>query len=97
MAKRELPATIRDRYRISSNRKKSRILDEFIAITGHHRKDGVRLLGKLDDDENTTRPLRSRRIYDKLVGEAVIVIWESARPDLRKVPEGGATPTLHPV
>ena len=43
MAKRELPATIRDRYRISSNRKKSRILDEFIAVTGHHRDHGVRL------------------------------------------------------
>ena len=57
MAKRELPATIRDRYRISSNRKKSRILDEFIAITGHHRNHGVRLLGRLDDDEHTTRPV----------------------------------------
>ena len=33
MAKRELLATIRDRYRASSKREKSRILDEFIAVT----------------------------------------------------------------
>ena len=31
MAKQELLATIRDRYRASSKREKSRILDEFIA------------------------------------------------------------------
>ena len=34
MAKPELLATIRDRYRASSKREKSRILDEFIAVTG---------------------------------------------------------------
>ncbi len=42
MAKQELLATIRDRYRASSKREKSRILDEFIAVTGHHRKHGIR-------------------------------------------------------
>ena len=46
MAKQELLATIRDRYRASSKREKSRILDEFIAVTGHHRKHGIRLLGQ---------------------------------------------------
>ena len=45
MAKQELLATIRDRYRASSKKDKSRILDEFIAVTGHHRKHGIRLLG----------------------------------------------------
>ena len=45
MAKQELLATIRDRYRASSKREKSLILDEFIAVTGHHRKHGIRLLG----------------------------------------------------
>ena len=38
MTKQELLATIRDRYRASSKKDKSRILDEFIAVTGHHRK-----------------------------------------------------------
>ena len=78
MAKRELLATIRDRYRSSSKKDKSRILDEFIAVTGHHRKHGMRLLGKLDDDEDTAHSVRGRRIYEEAVREAVIVIWEAA-------------------
>ena len=44
MAKQELLATIRGRYRESSKKDKSRILDEFVAVTGHHRKHGIRLL-----------------------------------------------------
>ena len=78
MAKRELLAIIRNRYRASSRKDKSRILDEFIAVTGHHRKHGIRLLGKLDDDEGTTHSVRGRRIYDEADREAVIVIWEGA-------------------
>ena len=78
MAKRELPATIRDRYRSSSKKDKSRILDEFIAVTGHHRKHGIRLLGKRDGDEDATRSVGGRLIYDEAVREAVIVIWEAA-------------------
>ena len=35
MAKRELLVTLRDRYRNSPKKAKSRILDELIAITGH--------------------------------------------------------------
>ena len=62
----------------SSKKDKSRILDEFIAVTGHHRKHGIRLLGKPDDDEGTTRSVRGRRIYDEAVRAAVIVIWEAA-------------------
>ena len=78
MAKRELLATIRDRYRASSKKDKGLILDEFIAVTGHHRKHGIRLLGQLDDDEDAARPARGRRIYDEAVREAVITIWEAA-------------------
>ena len=55
IAKRDLLVTLRDRYRNSSKMDKTRILDEFIAITGHHRKHGIRLLGELDD-------MRTRRL-----------------------------------
>ena len=37
MAKQELLETIRDRHQASSRKDKSRILDEFIAITSRHR------------------------------------------------------------
>ena len=78
MAKQELLATIRDRYRSSTKKDKTRILDEFIAVTGHHRKHGIRLLGQIEDEEDAPCPVRGRRIYDEAVREAVIVIWEAA-------------------
>ena len=44
MAKRTLLATIRDRCQAFPNEERSRILDEFTRVAGHHRKDGIRLL-----------------------------------------------------
>ena len=68
MAKQELVATIRDRYRQASKKDKGRILDEFTAITGHHRKHGIRLLSSLSARKrsrplggaSTTRPYAKR-------------------------------------
>ena len=78
MAKPELLATIRDRYRASSKKDKGRILDEFIAVTGHHRKHGIRLLGQAGDDGEQQPTVKGRRIYDEAVRQAVIVVWEAA-------------------
>ena len=75
MAKRESLATLQARYRSSPKKDKSRILDEFIAVTGHHRKYGIRLLGQIEDEEDTPRPAKGQRIYDEAVREAVI--WGS--------------------
>ena len=68
MAKQELVATIRDRYQQASKKDKGRILDEFTAVTGHHRKHGIRLLsGTASTDgkqvvvgASTTRPYAKR-------------------------------------
>ena len=78
MAKRELLATIRDRYRASSKKDKSRILDEFILVTGHHRKHGIRLLAQFEEDSGKAGAVRGRRIYDEAVREAVILLWWEA-------------------
>lgn len=78
MPKQELLVTLRDRYRSSSKKEKSRILDEFIAITGHHRKHGIRLLGQLDEDDEVPHRARGQRIYDEAIRDAVIVTWEAA-------------------
>ena len=75
MAKQELVATIRDRYQQSSKKEKGRILDEFTAITGHHRKHGIRLLSQTVAEED--KQVLGRRIYDEAVREAVIVVWEA--------------------
>jgi hypothetical protein len=78
MAKRELLATIRDRYLASSKKDKSRILDELIAVTGHDRKHGIKLLGQSDDGGDKPPTVRGRRVYDEAVREAVIVVWKAA-------------------
>ena len=78
MAKRELLASIQDRYRGSSRKDKTRILDEFIAVTGHHRKHGIRLLGQTGDSGGRLPGVKGRRIYDEAVREAVILVWEAS-------------------
>ena len=78
MAKQELLATIRDRYQESSKKEKGRILDEFMAVNGHHRKYGIRLLAQTGNDAGKSPVVKNRRIYDEAVREAVIVIWEAA-------------------
>ncbi|MBC7344826.1 MAG: hypothetical protein H5U03_05320 [Clostridia bacterium] len=41
---RELVESWRPRYLEASRKEKSRILDEFVALTGYHRKSAIRLL-----------------------------------------------------
>ena len=77
MAKQELLATKRDRYRESSKKDKGQILDEFIAVTGHHRKHGIRLLGQSGDAGEKLSMIKGRHIYDEAVREAVIMAWEA--------------------
>ena len=78
MAKRELLASIQDRYPGSSKKDKGRILDEFIAVTGHHRKHGIRLLGQSGASGDQGSGVKGRRIYDEAVREAVILVWEAS-------------------
>lgn len=54
-----------------------RILDEFVALTGYHRKHAIRLLNEADDRPIMKQRRRSR-IYDEAVEQALIVLWEAA-------------------
>ena len=78
MAKKELLSTIRDRYQQATKRDKGRILDEFTAVTGLHRKHAIRLLAGSGDEGEGNHSLAGRRIYDEAVREAVIVVWEAS-------------------
>ena len=40
----ELVAAVAERYARSSRLERGRMLDEFVAVTGHHRKHAMRLL-----------------------------------------------------
>src|SRR6516225_8563158 len=71
----ELVVALRERYDNSERGEKTRILDEFVAVTGFHRKHAMRVL----HGEQTTRgaPRPSRRL-DEAVRDALIVIWEAS-------------------
>jgi len=74
--KSELIKALKDRYHLSMKREKSRILDEFIALTKYHRKHAIRLLS-----EHPIHPVDKKtygnRIYNEAVREALIIIWEA--------------------
>ena len=82
--KAELLAALRSRYGGSSKKGKGRILDEFVAVSGYHRKHAIRLLssraspgGSLSVETQSAAGC-GRRIYDEAVTEALIVLWEAA-------------------
>ncbi len=75
--RRELVEAIQKRYQHARLAKKTAILDEFIEVTGYHRKHAVRLLGS--NGERRDKKLRSKeRIYGDAVQEALILLWEAA-------------------
>lgn len=68
---------IGDRYRAGTKDVKLRILDEFVAITGYHRKHAIRLFNAVPRaSESAQRP--RLRLYDDAVREALIVLWEAS-------------------
>ena len=73
----EVLGAIRSRYREASKRDKSRMLDEFVAMAGCHRKHAVRLLGLSERSTGRSVP-KGRRIYDEAVRQALIVVWEAS-------------------
>ena len=73
----ELVAAIAERYGRSNRAERGRILDEFVAVTGFHRKHAARLLGGgLQGRQTGPRP--ARRVYDDAVRQALIVLWEAS-------------------
>jgi hypothetical protein len=54
-----------------------RILDEFAAVTGFHRKHAMRLL-RVGQGSRRSGPRPARRVYDDAVREALVVVWETS-------------------
>ncbi len=65
------------RYQRATKREKTKILDEFVAVTKCHRKHAIRLLTKGAAVLPNPCPM-PRRVYDEAVREALVVIWEAA-------------------
>jgi transposase InsO family protein len=72
----ELITALSDRYNGSDRDAKGRILDEFVAITGYHRKHAMRVLrgGTQRQAENYAR----RRVYDQAASDAIVALWEAS-------------------
>ena len=75
-SKREYLARIKDRYRHAGRKGKTRILDEFCAVCGHHRKHAIRLLNA-DRRRCRKKPGRPRQ-YGREEIQILENIWVSA-------------------
>jgi hypothetical protein len=64
------------RYRASSGKEKPKILEEFVRLTGYHRKHAIRVLNGNAAKRAERRP--RERIYDEAVRQALIILWEAA-------------------
>ncbi|HEX3364376.1 MAG TPA: transposase family protein [Phenylobacterium sp.] len=72
----ELIGAIVERYRAGRRAEKRQILDEFVAVTGYHRKHAIRVLSL-----RSARPVvatRSRAIYGQQIRDALISLWEAS-------------------
>jgi len=70
----ELIRTWRPRYLQATRKEKTLILDEFVALTGYHRKAAIRVLRKGRKPKRWDR--RGPKIYTNEVKAALLEIWE---------------------
>ncbi len=73
----ELISVLKQRYNAASKGQKTRVLDEFVAVSGFHRKHAIGLLSGRNESSGCD-PRIGRRIYDEAVREALIILWEAA-------------------
>ncbi|MEX3672412.1 transposase family protein [Paraburkholderia phenoliruptrix] len=73
--RRELTEAVGERYRRSDRNEKREILDEFVHVTGYHRKHAIRVLCR-EPRPSRTKPGPQRR-YDDEVRAALITLWEA--------------------
>jgi hypothetical protein len=74
--RRELTEAVGERYRRSERNEKRQILDEFVEVTGYHRKHAIRVLCR-ESLLSRAKPGPQRR-YDDEVRAALITLWEAA-------------------
>ena len=74
--RRELIEAIAGRYHAATRIEKKKILDEFIKVTGFHRKHAIRALKR--HTGNSAEPAPRARIYDEAAVTALTILWEAA-------------------
>jgi hypothetical protein len=74
--RRELVEAVGERYRSADRASKGKVLDEFVAVTGLHRKHTMRVLRTKAAAREAARP--ERRIYTEAARTALITLWEAS-------------------
>ena len=73
----ELLEVLRERYESARPAERRLILDEFVAVSGYHRKHAIRLLRRREGRSAPDRRGRSP-LYDAAVRAALVVVWEAS-------------------
>ncbi len=74
--RKELVEALRGRYRSASYGDRIKILDEFVALTGYHRKHAIRVLREVVAAGKSAHT--RNRLYDEAVRQTLTVLWEAA-------------------
>ncbi|EAS0615795.1 hypothetical protein GL503_26165 [Salmonella enterica] len=73
--RRQLLRALKTRYQAASKAEKTRILEEFIRLSGYHRKSAIRLLnGAITNDNHQRRSALDRSVYGAAIQQALIVL-----------------------
>ena len=73
--RKELIEAVGARYRSSPRSERKKVLDEFVALTGCHRKHAIRTLNREPAGEHEAAA--RNRVYDEAVRQALIMLWEA--------------------
>ena len=73
----ELLEVVRERYASARPAERCLVLDEFVAVSGYHRKHAIRLLRQPGGSPAPDRRGRSP-VYDAAVRAALLVVWEAS-------------------
>jgi hypothetical protein len=74
--RRELIEAVAARYRAAGRNEKKEILNEFVKVTGFHRKHAIRALKQ--SPREPREPRQRARIYNEAIREALTIVWEAA-------------------
>lgn len=76
-ARKELLASVRQKYRDSSWMEKGKILDGFVAATGYDRKHAIQLMNNTAEPEKPKERLTCQK-YDEQTRQALYSVWYTA-------------------
>jgi len=74
-SKKELTETVRNRYLKARKQEKGRILDEYVASTGYHRKYAIRLLRHGRKPKGMKKKGKQKKYQGEVI-QVLITIWE---------------------